>query len=351
MSLLLVVALATGCTVTRSGLATAADTDAGPRDDFGVPDLGAEDAPDGRNDLGVADLGRADLGGDDASMPDLGGDDAGLDDLGPIDLGSADAGAPDLGRSDAGPPDLGPPACDPELCPGRICAAGACAFATSCAALLAAVPGLPDGLYTIDGDGPGGLLAADALCDMTTSGGGWTLVLKADGARSTFAYDAAAWTDEGEFGAVTLDATEAKLRSYRTVAFTAMRLVLVTGSERRALELTVDASSARSLFLGPTRDTGIARGTWLGLVPDSRLQANCNDEGVNVVPAAGFARVRLGIVGNNEGNCSTPDSRLGLGGAGGDDGAYAVGNVSPDFGIDFSLDRRRIASFAYLFVR
>ncbi len=357
MALLVVVALATGCAIARTGLATSADTDAGARDDLGGDDLGAEDAdaPDGGDDLGVADLGRADLGGDDAGAPDL-GEDAGPSDLGFTDSGSTDAGTPDLGDSDAGTPDLGtadlgPTSCDPALCPGRVCTAGACGVTSSCAALLAAVPGLPDGVYTIDGDGPGGLVPAETWCDMTTSGGGWTLVLKADGARPTFAYDATVWTDEGEFGGAGLDATEAKLRSYRTVAFTAMRLVLVTGAERRAVELGVGASHARALFAGPTRDTGVAKSTWLGLVPGSLLQDDCNDEGINVAPASGAARVRVGIVANNERDCNSPDSRLGLGGAGGSDGAFAVGNVNPDDTWSWGDQSRRIASFAYLFVR
>jgi len=340
--LLLGLALVAGCAVAREGLA-ASDTDAGGDSDLGSVDLGGVDR-DAAADLGAVDLGAVDLGALDGDVFDGGATDAGGVD------GGSDGGGLDA-STDLGPTDLGSSTCDPALCPGRVCVAGACGFPTSCAALLAAVPLLPDGAYTLDGDGPGGLLPADAWCDMTTSGGGWTLVLKADGTRATFAYDAPVWTDDAEFGTATIDGNEAKLRSYRTVAFSALRLVLVTGADRRAVEPTIDATSARALFAGPTRDTGISRDTWLSLVPGSLLQDDCNDEGINVAPAGGFARVRLGLVANNERDCSSPDSRIGLGGAGGSDGAFAVGNVNPDVTWSWGDQTRRIASFAYLFVR
>jgi hypothetical protein len=71
------------------------------------------------------------------------------------------------------------------------------ATGASCKAILDAGHSIGDGVYEIDPDGAGGVEPFDVYCDMTTDGGGWTLVAYAgtitDSKSSTTGKSNAKW--------------------------------------------------------------------------------------------------------------------------------------------------------------
>ena len=82
-------------------------------------------------------------------------------------------------------------------CASGLCSAGKCAIAANCAAVKAAVPDAPSGVYTIDPDGDAGEASFDAYCDMTTDGGGWQVM---NYLRKPAHWDIPIFTDSGVVG-------------------------------------------------------------------------------------------------------------------------------------------------------
>ncbi|GMV44470.1 MAG: hypothetical protein AMXMBFR64_61860 [Myxococcales bacterium] len=75
----------------------------------------------------------------------------------------------------------------------------------SCAAQLTADPSSPSGVYTIDPDGTGPKPAMDVLCDMTTDGGGWTVLvrLNTNDATKRSYVDSGFWNSATQVGVAT----------------------------------------------------------------------------------------------------------------------------------------------------
>ena len=89
------------------------------------------------------------------------------------------------------------------------------------------------------------------------------------------------------------------------------------GQQDRFIVINKTASSLYSLLAdGQHRNTSLGRNKWKMLIgSQASLQANCGREGFNVVckRSDGWPKARIGILGNNEKDCKTCDSRIGFG--------------------------------------
>ena len=193
--------------------------------------------------------------------------------------------------------------------------------------------GLPSGVYWLDpdGKGPGGKF--QAYCDQLNELGGWTLLMKTDGTKQTFAYESSYWSDIKTYNANApgLDKTEAKLASFATLPFTHLRLGMAVGDTIKWIYVTHTSKSLYDVLKdGKHKATKVGRNFWKSLLTGSSLQLHCNQAGFNVGgQSQTHSRVRIGIIANQENDCDTPDSRLGFGGRGdscGQDNNNTTGN-------------------------
>ena len=102
----------------------------------------------------------------------------------------------------------------------------------------------------------------------------------------------------------------------------------------KAFSFSYPASSLYSLIAdGKYRPTHLGRYKWKSLIYGSSLQRNCNREGFNAYHED--ARARLGLIANENNDCNSPDSFIGLGTHRINHGRNSAGNFatySPDNG-------------------
>ena len=102
------------------------------------------------------------------------------------------------------------------------------------------------------------------------------------------------------------------------------------GQQFKSVVINHQARSLYSLIAdGKYRATSLGRNTWKKLIGSRvSLQTSCNKEGFNVLSSSPNSKARIGIVGDNNNDCTSCDSRIGFGTAGYPDDSNTCGNVA-----------------------
>ena len=103
----------------------------------------------------------------------------------------------------------------------------------------------------------------------------------------------------------------------------------INDSKSKFIVINQQANSLYSLIAdGQYRSTSLGRDTWKSLIgSEASLQYNCNKEGFNAYGRnLDSSKARIGILGNNENDCDSCDSRIGFGTGGKHDNNNACGN-------------------------
>ena len=116
-----------------------------------------------------------------------------------------------------------------------------------------------------------------------------------------------------------MDLQESKTNAFCGMPFTSLCLVFRSfGSwHLGSVKISHKASSLYSLITRNRQSytrTNAGRAQWMSSMQGAKLQRYCNQEGFNSGhPRAAGAKARIGMMGNNQNNCVTPDSIIGVG--------------------------------------
>ncbi len=151
--------------------------------------------------------------------------------------------------------------------------------------------------------------------------------------QKTFHYNSQYWADRNSYnllgGKTGFDLQETKLPTYWNTPFSKICLGMKIGHQINFIVINKQANSLYSLIAaGQYRATSLGRNTWKKLIgSQASLQTNCNKEGFNAAGTTnGYAKARIGILGNNEKDCATTDSKIGFGTGGQTDDSNTCGN-------------------------
>ncbi|XP_028409796.1 uncharacterized skeletal organic matrix protein 5-like [Dendronephthya gigantea] len=187
---------------------------------------------------------------------------------------------------------------------------------------------------------------------------GITQVMKIDGRKNTFRYSSSFWSNKKMFnpenGKTGCDFTETKLATYWSTPFESICVRMRPHKSWWISSRKIDIK-ANSLYdlIAPgkyTKTNFDVNRVWKGLLAYSNpsLQTHCRKQGINVYTS--HSAVRIGIIGNNEKDCNTPDSYIGLGTEGSSCGRNPKTSCGNEAGCGGDRGDQHIQSMGYIYV-
>ena len=175
--------------------------------------------------------------------------------------------------------------------------------------------------------------------------------------QRTFHYDSFLWSDTNTYnvagGKTGFDMEETKLPSYWATPFKRVCLGMRIGKQVKFVPVDMKASSLHSLIAGGVfQATSLGRDKWKSLIGShASLQTGCNREGFNAAASqSDSAKARIGILGNDQRDCITCDSRIGFGTGGHTDDSNTCGNNAPN-GFTSDNGGNNIKAMGYILVQ
>lgn len=171
-------------------------------------------------------------------------------------------------------------------------------------------------------DGPATLAAVGGQAFGATCLGGFALLAKIDGSKTTWAYNSALWTTGSVLNpaSMAMDQTEAKLNAFNLLPVSALRIGFAPFGSGNAvmtwltLPFGMEFASLQAAMSAGVVSTSAGRAAWMAAAgPEASLQPNCNAEGLNLGCTGFLTNVRIGFFGNDQNDCDSPDSGIGFG--------------------------------------
>ena len=148
------------------------------------------------------------------------------------------------------------------------------------------------------------------------------------------------WTNDEKYnienGIKSFYREEAKFPAFSKISFSDVCIGMEVSSDVRWLRIPgINKASLLSIFnTGQASYTSLGRSLWKSLIASSSLQLNCKRQGFNVKDSSNSIVTRIGYIANQENDCATCDSFIGIGPSrfGMSCGNYASSTYSSDNG-------------------